>query len=54
VSIYNRHSPKAGWRLIFEQELLSFPKTTHDDQVDSLSQALIYFQQKKIGQIRIL
>lgn len=37
----------ASWRLCLEQELLSFPKSTHDDQVDSLSQAITYLQQRK-------
>ncbi len=44
----------ASWRMSLEQELLSFPKSAHDDQVDSLSQALNYLQQKKPVQIRKL
>ena len=44
----------AHWRLCLEQELLSFPKAAHDDQVDSLSQVLTYLQQKKPMQMRRL
>ena len=50
--IFLDHS--AGWRMALEQELLSFPKAAHDDQVDSLSQGLNYLQQKKPVQIRKL
>ena len=32
----------APWRAEFVRELLGFPLTRHDDQVDALSQALIY------------
>ena len=32
----------APWRAEFERELLGFPYTKHDDQVDALSQALVY------------
>lgn len=62
---FARHSPlfeagkifidcKANWRITLEQELISFPKSPHDDQVDSLSQALEYLETKKIAQIRTL
>ena len=44
----------ASWRIDLEQELLSFPKSAHDDQVDSLSQALTYLQQRKNLQVRSL
>ena len=44
----------ANWRITLEQELLAFPKSAHDDQVDSLSQAFNYLQQRKIVQIRRL
>jgi predicted phage terminase large subunit-like protein len=44
----------AAWKLKLEQELLSFPKSSHDDQVDALSQALNYLQQRKIVQLRSL
>lgn len=43
---------EANWRVPLEQELLSFPKSSHDDQVDSLSQALNYLQNKRSAQIR--
>jgi predicted phage terminase large subunit-like protein len=35
-------SCKPGWWLDFENELLRFPKSKHDDQCDALSQALNY------------
>jgi predicted phage terminase large subunit-like protein len=44
----------SNWRLALEQELLSFPKSAHDDQVDALSQAFSYLQQRKIVQLRSL
>lgn len=44
----------APWKLALEQELLSFPKSSHDDQVDALSQAFNYLQQRKIAQLRSL
>ncbi len=50
--IFLRHA--ANWRMDLEQELLSFPKSTHDDQVDGLSQALTYLQQRKNLQVRVL
>ncbi len=34
----------ASWKLEFEQELLCFPHSSNDDQVDALSQALEYLQ----------
>lgn len=47
----DRHS---NWRMNFEEELLSFPNSAHDDQIDSLSQALNYLEQKTNLQIRKL
>jgi predicted phage terminase large subunit-like protein len=44
----------ANWKFPLEQELLSFPKSAHDDQVDSISQALTYLQKRKPAQIRKL
>ncbi|MEK6733605.1 MAG: phage terminase large subunit [Pseudomonadota bacterium] len=44
----------ANWRINFEKEILSFPKSTNDDQVDALSQALTYLQQNKPIQLRSL
>ncbi len=44
----------ANWKQDLEQELLNFPKTINDDQVDSLSQAFNYLQQRKILQLRTL
>lgn len=43
---------EALWRITLEQELLAFPKSTHDDQVDSLSQALNHLQKKKSMNMR--
>ncbi|MFN3225641.1 MAG: phage terminase large subunit [Hyphomicrobiales bacterium] len=40
------------WLEPFERELLSFPAGRHDDQVDSLTQALGYLRTKIIGSIR--
>jgi predicted phage terminase large subunit-like protein len=37
---------QAGWLGAFEQELLSFPQTTHDDQVDALSQFLHWVRKR--------
>ncbi|MCT4635116.1 MAG: phage terminase large subunit [Rickettsiales bacterium] len=65
VTRFARHSPlfeagkifldyNANWRITLEQELISFPKSPHDDQVDSLSQALEYLQNKKPARIRTL
>ncbi len=45
---------EAQWRISFEQELLGFPKTTHDDQIDALSQGLTYLQQHKVMKLRSL
>ena len=45
---------EANWRIELEQELLSFPKSSHDDQVDSISQALAYLENKRSAQIRTL
>ena len=43
---------EATWRMALEQELLSFPKSVNDDQVDALSQVLTYLQQRKTAHIR--
>ncbi|MFN3226067.1 MAG: terminase large subunit domain-containing protein [Hyphomicrobiales bacterium] len=40
------------WLEPFEQELLSFPSGRHDDQVDSLTQALGFLRSTVIGSIR--
>ena len=45
---------EALWKIALEQELLAFPKSANDDQVDALSQALNYLQQRKIVQMRSL
>ncbi len=45
---------EAAWRLQLEQELLGFPKSAHDDQVDALSQALNYLEQRKTIRLRSL
>jgi predicted phage terminase large subunit-like protein len=41
-----------SWRIALEQELLSFPKTCNDDQVDAISQALTYLQKKNVIKVR--
>jgi predicted phage terminase large subunit-like protein len=38
---------KASWVADFELELFAFPDVTHDDQIDSMSQFLIWNQNKK-------
>lgn len=43
---------EASWRLCLEQELLSFPKSKNDDQVDCISQALNYLDQRNIFGIK--
>jgi len=41
------HLPKnAAWLQAYETELMLFPIGEHDDQVDSTSQALAYFQEQ--------
>lgn len=44
----------SDWRMIFEQELLSFPRGAHDDQIDALSQALSYLERRILAQVREL
>lgn len=39
---------QADWLADFEYELFLFPNSTHDDQIDSLSQFLHWIQDKKI------
>jgi predicted phage terminase large subunit-like protein len=42
------HLPKdAPWRDDFESELLAFPRGRHDDQVDSVSQFLFWWQKDR-------
>lgn len=44
------HLPReAPWLAVYFNELLGFPNTTYDDQVDSTSQFLAYFAGKRIG-----
>lgn len=43
----------AHWLSAFEQEILSFPNSTHDDQVDALSQYLSWAQQKEWDGLRV-
>ena len=40
--------------MIFEQEILSFPRGAHDDQIDALSQALSYLERRILAQVREL
>ena len=42
----------SNWKNIFETEILTFPKSSNDDQVDALSQAFNYLKQRKIIQLR--
>lgn len=42
---------EAPWRPSYLEELLGFPNARHDDQVDSTSQALDWFQQRFAGDI---
>ncbi|MGB1540339.1 MAG: phage terminase large subunit, partial [Rickettsiales bacterium] len=43
----------ASWLAALEQELLSFPKAPHDDQVDALSQYLNWLRKKASSQLQI-
>jgi predicted phage terminase large subunit-like protein len=45
---------EANWKIALEQEILAFPKSAHDDQIDALSQALNYLQQNKTIKVRAL
>ncbi len=41
------HLPaEAPWRHAFRRELLSFPKRTHDDQVDAFSQLVNWARER--------
>jgi predicted phage terminase large subunit-like protein len=42
---------EALWLGEFKQELLSFPSARHDDQVDALSQMLIWVDQRQATQV---
>ena len=44
----------APWLADFLSELLSFPGGRHDDQVDSVSQFLIWFQQSAYQLVRLV
>lgn len=44
---------KASWLEIFEQELIFFPNSKHDDQIDSVTQFLNYQMDNEILQMRI-
>ncbi len=43
----------ARWIHDFTEELSTFPAASHDDQVDSLTQALSYLSRSSIGPVRI-
>lgn len=45
---------QASWKLDLEQELLSFPKSANDDQIDCISQALAYLGERRSMQVRLL
>ena len=42
-----------SWLAAFEEELLSFPHGAHDDQVDALSQYLIWLREKTHNRFRM-
>ena len=41
----------ASWLTVYLDQLLGFPNRVHDDQVDSTSQALHFFQMRFSGRI---
>jgi predicted phage terminase large subunit-like protein len=44
----------AHWLAAFEAELFSFPETTHDDQIDALSQYLQWhLRREKAGKMQV-
>ena len=43
----------ATWLAAFEQELMAFPASAHDDQVDAFSQYLNWIREKNPGNWRI-
>lgn len=58
ITRFARHTPlfethkvfineKASWKLDLEKEILSFPKSPNDDQIDALSQAFSYLSEYK-------
>jgi len=45
--------PKASpWVIGFEKELLTFPSAKHDDQVDAMTQSLVYLHKRAGGRLR--
>lgn len=44
---------QAAWLTDFEQELLAFPATTHDDQVDALTQYLEWLRESSASSLRL-
>ena len=53
-NVYLRNPGKAPWVLDFIEELASFPTGTHDDQVDAMTQANAYYNEKSKFDIRNL
>jgi predicted phage terminase large subunit-like protein len=41
----------APWSAEFVRELTSFPSSKHDDQVDSITQALQYLRKNNVGDL---
>lgn len=44
---------QAHWLAAFEEELLSFPSAPHDDQVDALTQYLLWVREKSSAGVRL-
>jgi hypothetical protein len=44
----------ASWLDGLKAELLGFPNTKHDDQVDSITQALVWIRQHRLNRIAIV
>lgn len=48
------HLPRAAhWLSVFEAELLGFPHTAHDDQLDALVQALLWLRERERREPRV-
>ncbi len=50
-NVYIPHSEDCPWVDDFIEEVVSFPFSNHDDQVDAMTQALTYLRSKKITKI---
>lgn len=65
ITRFAKHTPKiesgklhilqnTAWKEVFEKEILSFPRSSNDDQVDALSQAFEYLENNVLLQVRSL